>query len=177
MSLIFTRGDIWQSGAQGIVVPVNCVGVPGAGLALQAQLRYPIQMEKYVRDCARGRFRPGSVYSYTKPDNALFTAENPLIICAATKDHWSDRSHLDDIRACLLGVAHTANIDRNFIPTIAIPALGCGLGGLDWERVKPLVKDTYERWNRMEQTILVYEPPVYDAIEPFKPFRKATKKG
>jgi hypothetical protein len=36
-----------------------------------------------------------------------------------------------------------------------LPALGCGLGGLDWEKVKPLIEKVF----RDDQTdVLVCEP-------------------
>ena len=54
-----------------------------------------------------------------------------------TKRHWRDPSRLDDIRTGLDDLA--AAIARRAIPSIAIPPLGCGLGGLPWQDVEPLI--------------------------------------
>ena len=60
-----------------------------------------------------------------------------LIINFPTKRHWRARSRLADIEAGLSALV--AEIGRHRIHSIALPALGCGLGGLEWTEVKPRI--------------------------------------
>ncbi|MGS2809924.1 macro domain-containing protein [Nocardia sp. MW-W600-9] len=62
-----------------------------------------------------------------------------LIVNFPTKRHWRSASRLDDVSAGLPALAET--IERYRIQSIAIFALGCGHGGLAWERVGPADQD------------------------------------
>jgi hypothetical protein len=62
---------------------------------------------------------------------------SPWILNFPTKDHWRMRSHLADIEA---GLAYLeAHYDAWGIISLAVPALGCGHGGLEWKYVEPLM--------------------------------------
>ena len=65
--------------------------------------------------------------------------DNPkYIINFPTKRHWRDRSRLADVEAGLADLAD--QIRRLGIRSIAMPALGCGHGGLEWEEVRSLIE-------------------------------------
>lgn len=134
MAIIYSQGDILQTEAKAIVNPVNCVGTMGAGLALQIKRAYPYVFDGYRDACKRGEMQPGMVFSVTLPDDSA-----KVIINFPTKRHWKSKSKLEDIRAGL--DALKAAVARLALPSIAVPHLGCGLGGLNWEeQVKPLVE-------------------------------------
>ena len=128
----FTLGDIFAQPTEAIVNPVNCVGVMGRGLALQFKRRYPDAFRAYRRACEASRLRPGRMFMFDTGG-----ARPRWIVHFPTKRHWSDRSAIGDIEAGLRDLA--ATITRHGILSIAIPPLGCGLGGLDWCAVRPLV--------------------------------------
>jgi len=65
-----------------------------------------------------------------------------LIINFPTKRHWRDKARLDDIQAGLKDLIQIIK-ERN-IRSIAIPPLGCGFGGLDWDDVQPLILKALE---------------------------------
>ena len=120
----FTHGDIFAQPVEAIVNPVNCVGVAGAGLALQFKRRHPDAFLAYHRACAERRLRPGSMFMFdTGRDRPRWIVHFP------TKRHWRDRSAIGDIEVGLRGLA--ATLARHGIRSIAIPPIGCGLGGLD----------------------------------------------
>ena len=128
----FTRGNIFDQPAEAIVNPVNCVGVMGRGLALQFKRRHPDAFLPYRRACAERCVQPGRMFMFdTGCDRSRWIVHFP------TKRHWRDRSAIGDIEAGLHGLA--AAVARHGIRSIAIPPLGCGLGGLDWRAVRPLV--------------------------------------
>lgn len=119
-------GNLFASGAQTLVNAVNCEGVMGKGLALEFKRRYPDMFEEYRDRCARGDVRLGEPYLYLRP-------APPHILNFPTKDHWRSRSRLEDI------VAGVRSLQRHYeswgVTSLAVPALGCGLGQLKWTAV------------------------------------------
>lgn len=112
------------------VIPVNTVGVTGAGLAKEWARLNPAQALQYRTYChtAPIPFEGGDV---------LMLGGNPPTILAATKEHWRDPSRLEWIETCAQHIA-----DRSRTPLgmpVLIPQLGCGRGGLRWEDVRPIV--------------------------------------
>lgn len=122
--------DLLRDDAEALVAPVNSVGVMGAGLALQFRKRFPYNYLAYKAECTKGRFHPGMVFIYHE--------DGRYIVNFPTKRHWKDKSQLADIESGLVALA--VEIDALVISTIAIPMLGCGLGGLRWPDVCPLIE-------------------------------------
>ena len=144
----FTHGDIFAASVEAIVNPVNCVGVMGRGLALQFKRRHPDAFQAYRRACAERRLRPGRMFMFdTGRDTPRWIVHFP------TKRHWRDRSAIGDIEAGLRGLAATLASHR--IRSVAIPPLGCGLGGLDWRAVRPLITACLAD---LPGTVIVLEP-------------------
>jgi O-acetyl-ADP-ribose deacetylase (regulator of RNase III) len=131
MPLIWTTGDLFDSKAQGLVNPVNCVGAPGAGLALQFRNRWPAQVNEYVRFCDAGKMKPGLVHDALIPGGRR-------ILSIATKRHWRDDSRIEDVDLGLSALKEY--LDATGLISVALPALGCGLGGLDKATVAGRVK-------------------------------------
>lgn len=125
----YVSGDIFSSPAQVLTNPVNTVGVMGGGLALEFKNRFPGLFEDYSRRCNEGRFIHGQPY--------LWEDDRHQVLNFPTKRDWRDPSRLEDIDA---GLAYLASCYREMgIHSIAIPALGAGLGGLDWNDVRQLI--------------------------------------
>src|SRR6202035_2563890 len=143
--LTFRHGDIFQSDAQTLVNTVNCRGVMGKGVALSFKRRFPQMFRDYVARCKARSVRPGEPY--------LFASNGRQIVNFPTKDDWKRNSRLDYIES---GLAHLrAKLGEWHVRSMAMPALGCGNGGLDWRDVKPLI----ERYlGDQEITIEVFEP-------------------
>lgn len=137
--ITLVQGSIFKSDAEAITNPVNCIGVSGAGLAKQFKERFP-QIEKPYQDaCKRRDCKLGGAYPMR-----LETETNPLwIVFFPTKFHWRDKSHLIDIKSGLVSLVD--KMVKHKIGSIAIPALGCGLGGLEWPAVKSLIETEFQR--------------------------------
>jgi O-acetyl-ADP-ribose deacetylase (regulator of RNase III) len=58
--IVYRQGDLFKSHAQVIVIPVNCVGAMGRGLALQIREKSPKLYRDYRKLCAEG-LQPGGV--------------------------------------------------------------------------------------------------------------------
>lgn len=124
-------GNIFNSDCSALVNPVNTVGVMGAGLAKQFKIKYPVNYFKYVNSCNNNNHK-------LVVGTCLTTIEQgKYIINVPTKIHYKDPSTYEIIQQSL--DALVKHIIRFNITSIAIPKLGCGLGGLDFNIVKVLI--------------------------------------
>lgn len=139
----YLEGDIFESTAQCLVNPVNCVGVMGKGLALEFKRRYPDVHQFYVDACKDGEISPGCIAVY-----ALKKRPDRMICLFPTKYHWRDKSTVLMVDKAFQSFVHYAPQIK--IKTVAFPKVGCGLGGLNFEhQVRPLFEkyfsdDTFE---------------------------------
>ena len=132
------RTDLFKSGADILVNPVNTVGVLGAGLARAFRSRWPKYAAAYYTLCARGELPAGGAALY-------HTAHPPpaIIASAATKAHWRNPSTLGLVEGAAEALADLVSpLDAQ---SIAVPKLGCGLGGLDWRDVHAVITPALER--------------------------------
>lgn len=139
------KGNILHSPSEAKVNPVNCVGVMGKGLALQFKKAYPKNFEDYKPACDSGLVRLGEMFITVYAEHE---GVKKYIINFPTKKHWSDKSSLCDIRYGLRDLIQWVSTLR--IGSVAIPKVGCGLGGLDWEEVRPLIVEACERLPNVE---------------------------
>ena len=114
-------GNIFTSNAQTLVNTVNCVGVMGAGIALEHRLRYPEMFEKYVELCERQMIQIGSLWIYKSTDR--------WILNFPTKRHWKEDTREEYLHAGLEKFVLTYQ-DKG-IESIAFPLLGAQHGNLD----------------------------------------------
>ncbi|NLE09175.1 MAG: macro domain-containing protein [Dehalococcoidales bacterium] len=146
----FTKGNVITADKEALVNTVNCVGIMGKGIALQFKQAYPDNTREYEKACKKGEVRPGRLFIYRTG-----RLGNPkYIINFPTKSHWKARSKIQDIELGLDALKKEI-IERN-IKSIAIPPLGCGNGGLDWQDVKPLIKKSLSDLNDVH--IQIFEP-------------------
>lgn len=131
--LVYTSGDLLTSQNQVYVNPVNLMGVMGAGLALQFKKRFPEMFDDYAWLCKNKYFKMGEVRIHKIPDSKF----PEYIINLPTKNHWKDSSKIEDVVAGLESLEEA--IQKFGFYSVALPKVGCGLGGLDWQVVKPEV--------------------------------------
>ena len=118
-----------------LVNPVNCVGVMGAGLAKKFKLMFP---ENYIF------YRKN--YRSLKPGKLLIYRGEKTIINFPTKTHWREKSKIEYITT---GLAEVEKLETDEF--IFIPALGCGLGGLSWDKVRPEIL-------KLKKNLVVFGP-------------------
>jgi O-acetyl-ADP-ribose deacetylase (regulator of RNase III) len=131
-------GDLLSTKVDALVNAVNTVGVMGKGLALAFKKTFPDNFDAYHRACKAGDVTPGKMFVFER------SQQSPKwIINFPTKRHWREASRLDDIRDGLDDLVE--QVQRLGIKSVAMPALGCGLGGLDWQDVWPLIVEACSR--------------------------------
>lgn len=147
----FKTGNIFENtNVDAIVNTVNCVGVMGRGIALQFKKKYPENFKMYQAACKMGEVVPGKMFVFKNP--SLIAPY--FIINFPTKRHWKYASRMEDIKSGLKDLVYT--IKKHEIKSVVIPPLGCGLGGLDWNVVKPQIVSALSQLNNVNTT--VYEP-------------------
>ena len=148
--LELTRGDILKADTEALVNTVNCVGVMGRGIALQFKKAFPENFKAYKLACDKKQLHPGKMFIYD-----LNRFENPrYVINFPTKRHWKGKSKIDDIESGL--EALVLEVKKRNIRSIAIPPLGCGLGGLNWKQVKHIIEKAFRSLPSVH--VLLYEP-------------------
>lgn len=143
------EGDLLSEQTDALVNTVNCVGVMGRGVALQFKNKFPDNFKLYEAACKKHNVAPGK----------MFVTSNGLLgprwlINFPTKKHWRHPSQLRYIEDGLDDLIR--QIRALEIKSIAIPPLGCGLGGLEWRIVRAMIERKMSVLT--DVTIRVYEP-------------------
>jgi O-acetyl-ADP-ribose deacetylase (regulator of RNase III) len=146
----FVTGNLFEAGTQALVNTVNTVGVMGKGIALQFRNMFPENYKLYVAACKRNELQPGKLLIVTEHQ----LKGDRIIVNFPTKTEWRLKSKYEYIEEGLKELEKA--IQQYQIKSIAIPPLGCGNGGLKWEKVKPMIEHYLGHLDDVE--IQVYEP-------------------
>ncbi|WKT81551.1 MULTISPECIES: DarT ssDNA thymidine ADP-ribosyltransferase family protein [unclassified Thermosynechococcus] len=146
--LSWVDGDMFFSQMQTLTISVNTVGVMGKGLASRAKYQFPDMYVVYQDVCKKKQLTMGKPYLYKREaslDSDL--ADEPLslpnlnankwFLLFPTKTHWKQSSDITGIERGLQWLVDSYQAEG--IQSLAVPALGCGLGGLDWREIGPLM--------------------------------------
>jgi len=144
------RGNLLEADVEALVNTVNCVGYMGKGIALQFKQAFPENFKFYERACEREEVQPGQMLVFETG-----SMRNPrYIINFPTKRHWKGKSRYEDIESGLISLVK--DVEHLGITTIAVPPLGCGNGGLDWSRVRPMIVEAFKLVPDVE--VLLFAP-------------------
>lgn len=114
-------GNIFTSSCQTIVNTVNCVGIMGAGIALECRLRYPAMYQQYADLCKEKKIDIGTLW--------IYKATERWILNFPTKQHWKYPTKEEYLHAGLRKFMGT--YEARGVESIAFPVLGAQNGGLD----------------------------------------------
>ncbi len=146
--LSVSDGDMFFSRMQTLTISVNCVGVMGKGLASRAKWQFPDVYVKYQSVCRNRILQMGKPYLYKREGSLDYQlAEDPTtlkngngetwFLLFPTKQHWRENADIGGIEKGLQWIVN--KYKKEGIKSLALPALGCGLGNLDWRQVGPLM--------------------------------------
>ena len=161
----FTQGNLLEANTKALVNTVNTVGVMGKGIALQFKEAFPENNKIYVKACKDKKLVTGKLLLHSEYNAEL---GYKLIINFPTKEDWRKNSEYSYIESGLKELRKVIQINQ--IESIAIPSLGCGNGGLNWNKVKQLIIDIL---GDLDCQIIVYEPAQANAY--FKSYKENKK--
>jgi O-acetyl-ADP-ribose deacetylase (regulator of RNase III) len=147
----FTQGNLLDSGAEALVNTVNTVGVMGKGIALMFKEAFPDNFRAYAAACKSGQVEVGRVFVTERRD---WVSGARWVVNFPTKKHWRQPSKVEWIEQGLEDLRRF--ITENKVRSIALPPLGSGNGGLDWQEVRPRIEAMLGSLPNVE--IIVYEP-------------------
>lgn len=130
-------GDILLSGAKAIVQGVAPNDDFHYGLALQLRERMPALYKDFRHFCQTQHPKSGGLWTWMSADSRYIVN---LFVRDAAYDHGSKPGH-----ATLSHVNHSLHALRSFVQkekinSLALPRLSCGINGLDWNDVMPLIE-------------------------------------
>ncbi len=160
----YQTGDVLKADVQALVNTVNCVGVMGKGIALQFKQKFPENFREYKKVCDRGDLEPGRLFVFDRGELFEEKQEPQYVINFPTKTHWRKPSRLEYIEQGMDALVE--EVQQRDIESIAIPPLGCGNGGLDWEDVGAIIERHMEALPDVR--VVLYPPghePDADEIE------------
>jgi O-acetyl-ADP-ribose deacetylase (regulator of RNase III) len=146
-----TIKNLFEAKAEALVNTINRIGVMGKGIAWQFKQKFPADyFNAYKLACQNGELAIGNVQVY-ELKNARTNPHH--IINFPTKRHWREQSRIADIERGLQSLVKA--VELYGINSIAMPALGCGLGGLDYTEVKPLIEKAFASLTNVEVLLFV----------------------
>lgn len=121
----FITGDIFDQEVEGMGHGVNCKGVMGAGIAPLFAKRFPNMEREYIDICKRGTLQPGLVHIYLEDGKFIYNIASQNFPGSDARYPW-----------LFLGLqAVRLHAEVNDVQGVALPRIGCGIGGLEWDRV------------------------------------------
>lgn len=146
--LYITDGDMFFSRMQTLTISVNCVGIMGKGLASRAKWQFPDVYVQYQYVCRNRTLQMGKPYLYKRESSLDYQlADEPAtlkngndatwFLLFPTKQHWKENADIKGIEKGLKWIVD--NYKKEGIQSLALPALGCGLGNLKWQDIGPLM--------------------------------------
>ncbi|RZJ94301.1 MAG: hypothetical protein EOO60_03330, partial [Hymenobacter sp.] len=164
--LLNAEGNLLQASTDALINTVNTEGVMGKGIALQFKEAFDLNYRLYRQACKEQRVRVGEMF-VTETHELVGPR---FIINFPTKRHWKENSRLEYITDGLEDLKRV--ITEYSITSVAMPPLGCGNGGLDWQQVRPLIVHAMAE---VAIPIQLYEPSVTISKRERKPEAAARK--
>ncbi len=171
--LSLAEGDMFFSNMQTLTISVNTVGIMGKGLASPAKYQFPDVYVMYQDACRKKWLQMGKPYLYKREasfDDELIdepgtiTTPNGVkwFLLFPTKRHWREDSDAAGIEEGLGWIE--SNYQKEGISSLALPALGCGLGNLHWKDIGPIM---CQRLAQLEMDVAIYLPRESEAPKEF----------
>ncbi|HEU0129548.1 MAG TPA: macro domain-containing protein [Mycobacteriales bacterium] len=130
MAYTEVTGDLFALGLPAIGHGCNCAGVMVAGIAVEFRRRWPRMYDEYRRRCRAGKFRLGGCWAYDAGDVVVYNL--------ATQREPGAHATLGAIERSV--ATALADVAARGLPSLGLPRLGAGIGGLRWDDVREVLR-------------------------------------
>lgn len=141
----YFEGDVFTSSQPAFGHGVNCKGRMRSGIAVDVRLRYPDVYEAYARYCKSPGLNPGDVFMMKAE------SDGKLIFNLASQYKEGCNATYPYLEESLWNAFDL--LEEREIEGIALPRIGCGVGGLNWAKVKPMIEDIADNYSLIEVEI------------------------
>lgn len=132
--IIHKQGDLFTSDAPVLAHGINCKGAMASGIAREFKRRYPDMEAWYVEECKALRIKPSHIYVWSPEDG-------PLIANVASQYNPGADARYD---WTLVGLGRVVEFcEKNGLYKFAMPLIGCGVGGLNWDVMETKIQNRY----------------------------------
>lgn len=128
--LIEKTGNLFDSDAPAYAHGVNTRGLMGAGIAVEFKHRWPDMYKVYKNLCKDEMLLPGGYFPYVTKERTIINIASQDLPGPHAKLQWFEEGLSEAL----------AYADWNNIQKIAMPRIGCGIGGLDWADVRDIIE-------------------------------------
>ncbi|WP_289059307.1 macro domain-containing protein [uncultured Bacteroides sp.] len=122
----------------------NCAGAMGKSIALQFRSKYPDMYKQYKKLCIDGQFILGDVFEYRSGNERIYNL--------GTQKTWRTHADLVAIKKAIGKMLILAS--QSNVKSIALPKIGAGLGGLNWDDVKSAIEEVAASFPDIELVIV-----------------------
>lgn len=152
MPIKLIKGDLFSANAEIIAHGVNCKGGFGSGVAGQIAKRWPKVRESYLNKAIKSGWKLGEIQLVFSTHDL----ELPIIANVATQDGFGyDGKLYADYKAIKKGLTKVVKYCDEHSFRLAMPKIGCGLAGGDWDVVYKLLQTISSKYP--DVVIEVYE--------------------
>lgn len=141
----YIQGNLLETNANIIAHGCNASGGFGSGLAKQISDKYPAVRDLYKLRYRNFGFRLGEIQCI------FITREQAIINCITQQNYGSDGKQYVDYLAIETCLAQVYKLVKEQKFTVAIPKIGAGLGGGDWNKIEEIINRVFHDYK-----ILVY---------------------
>ena len=150
--IIEVSGDILLTKAKSIAHSVAPLDHFESGLALGLREKYPEMVKDFRHEGHVRRMKSGDIYEWTRSDG--FKIFSLLVQQAAPSTHshgLPGKASLHNLDKCLKQLA--SKLESENITSLALPRVATGVGGLDWDDVRPHI---YKYLDVLETKVYLY---------------------
>ena len=133
---IHKEGNLLNDQAEVLVNAVNRLGFMGAGIALAFKLKFPEMFQSYKEACSNGAYNESCLTLYKEQGKVI---ANLRTVDDNLKGQYTlVNKGLTELRDVML---------EQGLKTVAIPPLGCGIGGLNSKQVLESIMEIFQKTN------------------------------
>lgn len=144
----YVKGDLLNAEQNIIVHQVNCRGVMGSGVAKAIRDKYPEAYRRYLQ-----MYRASLDSKFSDPllgQAQLITIDDKTIVNLFGQDNYLPRGTTQtSYDALVIGFNEIKSSTKE---DLAMPKIGCGLGGGDWKIVSAIIESVFD-----DRDVYIYE--------------------